>query len=156
VRHATSKGQRGHPNERLLWFVTSTSSLTDKYYIRRFLRARQHDLPRAKHMYAEHVQWRREFKVAEIVKDFNFHERDMFLTLYPQGYHKTDKLVRTPPPTHTHTNTHLPETICFALCGIIMQECIISGLIEVYPPPPPHTHQHPPLKLYSGMSTHHD
>ena len=44
-------------------------------------------------MYADHVKWRKEFDVAGIVKDFNFHERDLFLTLYPQGYHKTDKLV---------------------------------------------------------------
>lgn len=66
----------------------------DKYYIRRFLRARQHDLEKARHMYADHVKWRKEFDVAGIVKDFNFHERDLFLTLYPQGYHKTDKLGR--------------------------------------------------------------
>lgn len=65
----------------------------DKFYIRRFLRARQHDLERAKHMYADHVKWRKEFDVNGIVKDFKFHERDLFLTLYPQGYHKTDKLV---------------------------------------------------------------
>ena len=51
-------------------------------------------------MYADHVQWRREFKVTEIVKDFNFHERDMFLTLYPQGYHKTDKLVTSAAIAH--------------------------------------------------------
>ena len=44
-------------------------------------------------MYADHVKWRKEFDVAGIVDDFNFHERDLFLTLYPQGYHKTDKLV---------------------------------------------------------------
>ena len=74
----------------------------DKYYIRRFLRARQHDLEKARHMYAEHVKWRKEFDVAGIVKDFNFHERDLFLTLYPQGYHKTDKLVSTSPALQPH------------------------------------------------------
>ena len=67
--------------------------VADKFYIRRFLRARQHDLEKARQMYADHIKWRKEFDVAGIVNDFNFHERDLFLTLYPQGYHKTDKLV---------------------------------------------------------------
>ena len=61
--------------------------------MRRFLRARQHDLSKAKEMYANHVKWRKEFGVEHIISDFQFHERDAFLSLYPQGYHKTDKLV---------------------------------------------------------------
>ena len=44
-------------------------------------------------MYANHVKWRKEFGVEHIISDFQFHERDAFLSLYPQGYHKTDKLV---------------------------------------------------------------
>lgn len=32
-------------------------------------------------------------KVDDIIHKFQFHERDVFLSLYPQGYHKTDKLV---------------------------------------------------------------
>ena len=27
------------------------------------------------------------------MEDFHFHERDAFISLYPQGYHKTDKSV---------------------------------------------------------------
>ena len=65
----------------------------DKYYIRRFLRARQHDIPKAKQFYSEHLKWRRENAVDTIMTSFDFHERDVFLTLYPQGYHKTDKEV---------------------------------------------------------------
>lgn len=71
----------------------------DKYYIRRFLRARQHDLDKAQQMYADHIRWRKEFNVAGIVNDFKFTERDLFLTLYPQGYHKTDKLVSVTHPS---------------------------------------------------------
>ena len=64
------------------------------YFLRRFLRARQHDLKRAKEMYTASMKWRREFGVEEVTDNFHFTERDAFITLYPQGYHKTDKLVR--------------------------------------------------------------
>ncbi|CAK0783609.1 hypothetical protein CVIRNUC_006808 [Coccomyxa viridis] len=67
------------------------SKHTDMYFLRRFLRARQHDLKRAKDMYAATVKWRAEFGVDTILEDFHFHERDAFISLYPQGYHKTDK-----------------------------------------------------------------
>ena len=66
----------------------------DWYFLRRFLRARQHDLKRAKEMYAATVKWRAEFGTDTILEDFHFHERDAFISLYPQGYHKTDKMVR--------------------------------------------------------------
>ena len=64
----------------------------DVYMLRRFLRARQHDIPRAKEFWAQHIKWRQEFGVDEMDK-FHFHERDAFISLYPQGYHKTDKMV---------------------------------------------------------------
>ena len=64
------------------------------YFLRRFLRARQHDLKRAKEMYTASMKWRREFGVEEVTQNFHFTERDAFIALYPQGYHKTDKLVR--------------------------------------------------------------
>ena len=66
----------------------------DWYFLRRFLRARQHDLKRAKDMYAASMKWRAEFGTDTILEDFHFHERDAFISLYPQGYHKTDKVVR--------------------------------------------------------------
>ncbi|CAL5220070.1 g2021 [Coccomyxa viridis] len=67
------------------------SKSTDMYFLRRFLRARQHDLKKARDMYAASVKWRGEFGVDTILEDFHFHERDAFISLYPQGYHKTDK-----------------------------------------------------------------
>jgi len=66
----------------------------DKYYLRRFLRARQHDISRANAMFLAHLNWRREMGVDDILDTLHFHERDAFLTLYPQGYHKTDRLGR--------------------------------------------------------------
>ncbi|EIE24984.1 CRAL/TRIO domain-containing protein [Coccomyxa subellipsoidea C-169] len=70
------------------------TSQGDNYFLRRFLRARQHDLKRAKEMYAASMKWRAEFGVDTILDDFHFQERDAFISLYPQGYHKTDKFGR--------------------------------------------------------------
>ncbi|KAK9838539.1 hypothetical protein WJX81_006074 [Elliptochloris bilobata] len=66
----------------------------DMYFLRRFLRARQHDLKKTKDMYAASMKWRREFGVEDVTNNFHFTERDAFIALYPQGYHKTDKLGR--------------------------------------------------------------
>ncbi|KAI7842782.1 hypothetical protein COHA_003528 [Chlorella ohadii] len=66
----------------------------DRYYLRRFLRARQHDLKRAQAMFLAHLKWREENGIDTILTDFHFEERDAFLALYPQGYHKTDKMGR--------------------------------------------------------------
>lgn len=66
----------------------------DRFYLRRFLRARQHDLNRAKTMFMAHLKWREANGLDTILEDFHFEERDAFLSLYPQGYHKTDKLGR--------------------------------------------------------------
>eukprot|EP00889_Picochlorum_renovo_P007378 jgi/Picre1/34408/NNA_001877.t1 len=66
----------------------------DDYYLRRFLRARQHDLKKAMEMFLAHLEWRKEFGADTILEDFLFHERESFLALYPQGYHKVDRLGR--------------------------------------------------------------
>jgi len=67
---------------------------TDDYKLRRFLRARQHDLGRARDMWDKHVRWREEFGVDSELPSFHFHERDAFVSLYPQGYHRVDRLGR--------------------------------------------------------------
>ena len=64
----------------------------DMYMQRRFLRARSHDIAKAKAMFMAHMQWRKEFGVDEL-HNFVFQERDAMISLYPQGYHKTDKVV---------------------------------------------------------------
>ncbi|PSC67008.1 Glutamyl-tRNA(Gln) amidotransferase subunit A [Micractinium conductrix] len=51
-----------------------------------------HDLARAKAMFMAHLQWREQNGIDTILEDFHFEERDAFLSIYPQGYHKTDKL----------------------------------------------------------------
>ena len=81
-------------------FVTQRSGLrswhaslsADRYTLRRFLRARSHNVAKALQMFKAHLEWRREFGTDDLDK-FHFHERDAFISLYPQGYHMTDKLV---------------------------------------------------------------
>ena len=60
------------------------------------MRARQHDLDRAYTMLSNHIAWRKETGADTIMDSFRFDERDSFLTIYPQGYHKTDKMVSCP------------------------------------------------------------
>ncbi len=68
--------------------------IADIYMLRRFLRARQHNIERAKEMILTHFKWRKEFGVDTILEDFHFNERDAFISVYPQGYHQVDKMVR--------------------------------------------------------------
>lgn len=58
----------------------------------RFLRARDYDLERALTMMLDHLQWRQEERVDHILEEFTFTEREEFLSVYPQGYHQTDKM----------------------------------------------------------------
>ncbi|TDL15807.1 hypothetical protein BD410DRAFT_796010 [Rickenella mellea] len=57
----------------------------------RFLRARKWDVPLAKKMLAEAEQWRKDFGVDEIYKNFDYKERVEVDKYYPQYYHRTDK-----------------------------------------------------------------
>lgn len=58
----------------------------------RFLRARKFDLPKAKEMLLNAEQWRIDFKVDEIVQNFEFKEKAEVDKYYPQFYHNTDKV----------------------------------------------------------------
>ncbi|KAH9927860.1 CRAL-TRIO domain-containing protein [Amylocystis lapponica] len=57
----------------------------------RFLRARRFDLAKAKQMLIACEQWRKDFKVDEIVNNFDFKEKAEVDKYYPQYYHKMDK-----------------------------------------------------------------
>jgi hypothetical protein len=65
----------------------------DYYTLLRFLRARNYELDKAMKMWLDTLEWRKEYDVDTILDNFAFHEREQFLMAYPQGYHKTDKLV---------------------------------------------------------------
>ncbi|KAJ3365478.1 cytosolic factor, phosphatidylinositol/phosphatidylcholine transfer protein [Allomyces javanicus] len=66
----------------------------NEHMLLRFLRARRFDLPKTKLMLYAYEQWRTDFGVDQLVKEFTFPEADLVRALYPQYYHGTDKLGR--------------------------------------------------------------
>ena len=65
----------------------------DDIYLNRFVRARQYKFNDVVIMVNNHIQWLREFNVADIM-EFRFEELEQFRTVYPHGYHGIDKTGR--------------------------------------------------------------
>lgn len=70
---------------------TELNELWDKETLRRFLRARKHDIFKAKAMVLKAIQWRKENNVDTILDDFEFGEKVQFHKHYPEGFFCTDR-----------------------------------------------------------------
>lgn len=77
-------------------------------------------------MFLAHLKWREDLGVDSILEDFHFHERDAFLTLYPQGYHKTDRLGR---PIYIQ---HLGQINVKAIAKVTTEDRMLKFHIQEY------------------------
>ncbi|KAF8489345.1 CRAL-TRIO domain-containing protein [Russula emetica] len=98
----------------------------DDALLLRFLRARKFDVPKAKAMLLSAEQWRKDEKVEELARTFEFTEKKEVDKYYPQYYHKIDKDGR---PVYIE---QLGKLDFKALYAVTTQERLLHRLISEY------------------------
>ncbi|XP_027914662.1 phosphatidylinositol/phosphatidylcholine transfer protein SFH11 isoform X3 [Vigna unguiculata] len=66
----------------------------DYHTLLRFLRMRDFDMSKSKGMFQNYLNWRKEFRVDQLPKEFNFTEYNEVKNCYPHGYHGVDRFGR--------------------------------------------------------------
>ncbi|KAF2400126.1 putative phosphatidylinositol transporter [Trichodelitschia bisporula] len=100
----------------------------DTLTLLRFLRARKFDVQLAKKMFVECEKWRKEFGggVDDLVRTFEYPEKEKIFAYYPQYYHKTDKDGR---PIYIE---HLGKIDLAAMNKITTDERMLQNLVCEY------------------------
>ncbi|GEQ66485.1 hypothetical protein JCM33374_g148 [Metschnikowia sp. JCM 33374] len=92
----------------------------------RFLRARKFVLEKAKIMFVDCENWRKEFGTDTILEDFHYTEKPLVAKMYPQYYHKTDNEGR-PVYFEELGKVYLPDML-----KITTQERMLKNLVWEY------------------------